>query len=183
MGTSRKTSLRIEESGKRVRAYLGGHLVADTTGPSLVWEIPYYPTYYFPEADVRAELVEDGPGKRSPSRGDATAYTVKANGAEAPGAALRYTELPGLVRLDWDAMDAWFEEDEEVFVHPRDPHTRVDVLAASRHVRVEVDGVTVAESSSPRLLFETGLPVRYYLPKPHVRMDLLEHTETVTHCQ
>ncbi|URN08922.1 DUF427 domain-containing protein [Actinomadura madurae] len=182
MGTSRKTSLRIEESGKHVRAYLGGHLVADTTRPSLVWEIPYYPTYYFPEADVRAELVEDGPGKRSPSRGDATAYTVKVNGAEAPGAALRHTELPGLVRLDWDAMDAWFEEDEEVFVHPRDPHTRVDVLASSRHVRVEVDGVTVAESSSPRMLFETGLPVRYYLPKPHVRMDLLEHTETVTHC-
>jgi uncharacterized protein (DUF427 family) len=182
MGTSRKTSLRIEESGKRVRAYLGGHLVADTTGPSLVWEIPYYPTYYFPETDVRAELVEDGPGKRSPSRGDATAYTVKVDGAEAPGAALRYTGLPGFIRLDWDAMDAWFEEDEEVFVHPRDPYTRVDVLATSRHVRVEVDGVTVAESSSPRLLFETGLPVRYYLPKPHVRMDLLEHTDTATHC-
>ncbi|TDD72199.1 DUF427 domain-containing protein [Actinomadura darangshiensis] len=182
MGTSRKTSLRIEESGKRVRAYLGGRLVADTTKPSLVWEIPYYPTYYFPETDVRADLVEDGPGERSPSRGDATAYTVKVDGAEAAGAALRYTELPGLVRIAWDAMDAWFEEDEEVFVHPRDPYTRVDVLAASRHVRVEVDGVTVAESSSPRLLFETGLPVRYYLPKPHVRMDLLEHTDTVTHC-
>ncbi|MEU9867757.1 DUF427 domain-containing protein [Actinomadura sp. NPDC048021] len=182
MGTSRKTSLRIEESGKRVRAYLGGHLVADSTRPSLVWEIPYYPTYYFPETDVRAELVEDGPGTRSPSRGDATAFTVKVDGAQAPRAALRYTELPGFVRLDWDAMDAWFEEDEEVFVHPRDPYTRVDVLAASRHVRVEVDGVTVAESSSPRLLFETGLPVRYYLPKPHVRMDLLEHTGTVSHC-
>ncbi|MGI5206282.1 DUF427 domain-containing protein [Spirillospora sp. CA-108201] len=182
MGTPRKTGLRIEESGKRVRAYLGGRLVADSPRPSLVWEIPYYPTYYFPEADVRAELVEDGPGKRSPSRGDATAYTVKVDGAQAPGAALRHTGLPGLVRLDWAAMDAWFEEDEEVFVHPRDPYTRVDVLASSRHVRVEVDGVTVAESSNPRLLFETGLPVRFYLPKPHVRMDLLEPTETVTHC-
>lgn len=187
MSTSQKTSVRVEESGKRVRAYLGGHPVADTTRASLVWEIPYYPTYYFPVADVRAELVEDGAGKRSPSRGDATTYTVKVDGAEAPGAALRYVESPiedlrGLVRLDWDAMDAWFEEDEEVFVHPRNPYTRVDVLAASRHVRVEVDGVTVAESSSPRLLFETGLPVRYYLPKTHVRMDLLEHTGTVTRC-
>ena len=66
-------------------------------------------------------------------------------------------------------MDAWFEEDEEVFTHPRDPYTRVDILPSSRHVRVEVDGVTVAESTSPRLLFETGLPARYYLPKPHVR--------------
>lgn len=182
-----RTRVRIEQSGKRVRAYLGGNLVADTIAPTLVWEIPYYPTYYVPAADVRAELVEDGPGEHSPSRGDATAYTVKVDGAEAPGAALRYLESPveelrGLVRLDWGAMDSWFEEDEEVFVHPRNPYTRVDVLASSRRVRVEVDGVTVAESSSPRLLFETGLPVRYYLPKTHVRMDLLEHTDTATHC-
>lgn len=182
-----RTRVRIEQGGKRIRAYLGGNLVADTIAPVLVWEIPYYPTYYIPAADVRAELVEDGPGDRSPSRGDATAYTVKVDGAEAPGAAVRYLESPveelrGLVRLDWGAMDAWFEEDEEVFVHPRNPYTRVDVLASSRRVRVEVDGVTVAESSSPRLLFETGLPVRYYLPKTHVRMDLLEHTDTATHC-
>jgi uncharacterized protein (DUF427 family) len=79
-------------------------------------------------------------------------------------------------------MDAWFEEDEEVFTHPRDPHTRVDILASSRHVRVSLEGHTIAESASPRLLFETGLPVRYYLPKTHVRMDLLQATETVTHC-
>ena len=79
-------------------------------------------------------------------------------------------------------MDAWFEEDEQVFTHPRDPYTRVDILASSRHVRIEVDGVTIAESSKPTLLFETGLPVRYYLPQTHVRMDLLTPTETVTHC-
>ncbi|MBT2207555.1 MULTISPECIES: DUF427 domain-containing protein [Actinomadura] len=184
---SQRTAVRIEQSGKRVRAYLGGHLVVDSTSPSLVWENPYYPSYYLPVTDVRAELVEDGPGQHSPSRGDATLFTVKVDGRQAPGAAQRYTESPieelrDLVRLDWDAMDAWFEEDEEVFVHPRSPYTRVDILPSSRHVRVEVDGVTVAESSSPRLLFETGLPVRYYLPKTHVRMDLLEHTDTITRC-
>jgi len=90
--------------------------------------------------------------------------------------------VAGHVRFDWDAMDGWFEEDEEVFTHPRDPHTRVDVLASSRHVRVELGGVVIAESSGARLLFETGLPVRYYLPKTHVRMDLLEATATETHC-
>jgi uncharacterized protein (DUF427 family) len=100
---------------------------------------------------------------------------------------LRYEDSPieqlrELIRLEWDAMDAWFEEDEEVFTHPRDPYTRIDILASSRHVRVEVDGVSVAESTGPRLLFETGLPVRYYLPKTHVRMDLLELTDSVTHC-
>ncbi|MWK35687.1 DUF427 domain-containing protein [Actinomadura sp. J1-007] len=184
---SQRTRVRIEQSAKRVRAYLGGRLVADTTSPSLVWEIPYYPAYYLPVSDVRAELVEDGPGDHSPSRGDATAYTVQVDGARAPGAAVRYKDSPveelrDLVRLDWDAMDSWFEEDEEVFVHPRNPYTRVDVLASSRTVRIEVDGVTVAESSSPKLLFETGLPVRYYLPKPHVRMDLLEPSDTVTGC-
>ncbi|MGH9138533.1 MAG: DUF427 domain-containing protein [Acidimicrobiales bacterium] len=163
--------MRKETGQKRVRIYLGGEVVADTTAPVLVWEKPYYPTYYFPAADVRRDLlVPDG---------DGGTFTVKAGGKEAPGAARQEDEV---VRFDWDAMDAWFEEDEEVFTHPRDPHSRVDILASSRHVRVEVDGETVAESTSPRLLFETGLPVRYYLPQPHVRMGLLEPTNTVTHC-
>ena len=69
-----------------------------------------------------------------------------------------------------------------MFTHPRDPYTRVDILPSSRHVRVEVDGVTIAETTKPTLLFETGLPVRYYLPKTHVRMDLLTPTESVSHC-
>ncbi|MGI8332014.1 DUF427 domain-containing protein [Actinomadura scrupuli] len=186
--SANRGSVRLEPSAKRVRVYLGGEVVADTTAPVLVWEIPYYPAYYFPAADVREDLfTPDGEAKHSPSRGDGALYTVKAGGKEVRGAALRYhdspiEELRGLFRLEWEAFDGWFEEDEEVFVHPRDPYKRVDVLASSRRVRVEVDGVTVAESGSPRLLFETGLPVRYYLPKPHVRMDLLEPTDTVTHC-
>jgi uncharacterized protein (DUF427 family) len=180
--------IRIEPGAKRVRAYLGAEVVADTAHPVLVWEVPYYPAYYFPLADVGAQLLEtDGPPAHSPSRGDGQAFTVKAGGREAPRAAVRYEhspieELRGLIRLDWDAMDAWFEEDEQVFTHPRDPYTRVDILPSSRHIRVQLDGVTVAESTSPRLLFETGLPARYYVPKPHVRLDLLEPTHTETHC-
>jgi uncharacterized protein (DUF427 family) len=179
--------VRIEPGAKRVRTLLGGEVVADTTRPLLVWEVPYYPTYYVPLADVRAELRPDGNTVHSPSRGDARTFTVHAGGREAPGAALRYedspiAELRDLVRLDWHAMDAWCEEDEEIFTHPRDPYTRVDILASSRHVRVEVDGTTAAESNSARILFETGLPPRYYLPKPHVRLDLLVPSDTVTHC-
>ena len=180
--------IRIETGAKRVRAYLGGEVVADTTAPVLVWEVPYYPTYYFPLADVHAEFLQpDGGLTRSPSRGDGQTLTVSTGNKEAPGAALRYEDSPiqelrDLIRLDWDSMDAWFEEDEQVFTHPRDPYTRVDILPSSRHVRVEVDGVTVAESTSPRLLFETGLPARYYLPKTHVRLDLLIPTDTVSHC-
>jgi uncharacterized protein (DUF427 family) len=180
--------VRIERGAKRVRAYLHGELVADTTRPLLVWEVPYYPTYYFPEADVRGDLLRaEEEFAHSPSRGDGRMFTVVAGGEEAPRGALRYDESPleelrDAIRLEWGAMDAWFEEDEQVFTHPRDPYTRVDILPSSRHVRVEVDGVTIAESTKPTLLFETGLPARYYLPRTHVRMDLLEATDTVSHC-
>jgi uncharacterized protein (DUF427 family) len=185
---STELSHRIEPSDKRIRVYLGGQVVADTTRARLVWEVPYYPQYYFPIDDVRRDaLLETGQVKSSPTLGDARRYTVKAGGKEVVGAAWRYDQSPvaavrDLVRFDWASMDAWFEEDEEVFVHPRDPYTRVDVLASSRHVKVELDGVTLADSTSPRLLFETGLPVRYYLPKPDVSLDLLEESDTVTRC-
>jgi uncharacterized protein (DUF427 family) len=180
--------IRVEPSAKRLRAYFAGIAIADSTHPMLVWEKPYYPTYYLPIADVRMDLLEAQPDTaHSPSRGDGQTFSVAVNGRRVSSAALRYAESPieelrDLIRFDWDAMDAWFEEDEEVFTHPRDPYTRIDILPSSRNVRVEVDGVTVADSTSPRLLFETGLPTRYYLPKTHVRLDLLTPTVTATHC-
>jgi uncharacterized protein (DUF427 family) len=181
--------IRVETGGKRVRAYLGGAVVFDTIRPLLVWEGPHYPTYYVPIGDVAAELVDaDEAGvAHSPSRGDGRLLTVRAGGEEAQAAAVHYVDSPieelrDAIRFDWGAMDAWFEEDEEVFTHARDPYTRVDILPSSRHVRIEVDGVTIAESSNARLLFETGLRTRYYLPRTHVRMDLLEATESVSHC-
>jgi uncharacterized protein (DUF427 family) len=187
--TTNRGRIRIETGAKRVRAYLGGAVVADTIRPLLVWEGPHYPTYYFPIADVKAELVaqDDAGVAHSPSRGDGRRLTVRASAKDAHAAAVQYVDSPieqlrGAIRLDWDAMDAWFEEDEEVFTHARNPHTRVDILPSSRHVRVEIDGITVAESSNAKLLFETGLRTRYYLPKTHVRTDLLAATDTVTHC-
>lgn len=114
-------------------------------------------------------------------------YSVTVGDRTATDAAWRYQDSPyeelrDLVRIDWGAMDAWFEEDEEVYTHPRSPYTRIDILASSREVRIELDGVTLAESRRPYLLFETGLRVRYYLPKTDVRMDLLEPSPKVTHC-
>ncbi len=165
---------------------LGGEVVADTTRPLLVWEVPYYPTYYFPETDVKTELLVDtGETRRSPSRGEAAQYAVKVNGSE--GAAYTFPEpkidaIAGHYAFVWKTMDHWFEEDEEVFVHARDPHTRIDVLPSSRRVRIEIDGVTVADTTNGSFLHETGLPVRYYMPKTDVRMDLLTPTDTATHC-
>ena len=179
--------VRVEPSQKRIRAYLGGDLVFDTTHALLVWEVPYYPAYYIPVADVVAGLVASGTTTHSPSRGDAQHYTVKTSRTEVVDAAWRYPESPlesirDSVRFDWKVMDAWFEEDEEVIVHPRDPHTRVDTLASSRHVRVMIDGEVVADSQRPVLLFETGLPVRYYVPQTDLRTELFTRTDRATQC-
>jgi uncharacterized protein (DUF427 family) len=186
--SAQRGRVRVEDGQKRVRVYLGGEVVADSSRVKLVWEKPYYPVYYFPPHDVRRDLlVETGETYRSPSRGTAAVATVKAGSAEAPGAAriwsdAKIAEIDGYVTFRWAAMDSWFEEDEEVFVHARDPYTRVDVLPSSRHVRVEVNGATVAESHSTRILFETGLPARYYFPTTDVRLDLLTPIETSTAC-
>lgn len=167
--------MRLETSQKRVRAYAGGRLVADSRSPVLVWEIPYYPTYFLPAADVLAKLEPTG---------DPTVHDVVVDGVRIPAAASRFPDpdLRDLVKLHFDAMDEWLEEDEPIYVHPRDPYKRVDVLASSRHVVVEVDGVTVADSRQPRILFETSLPPRYYVPLSDVRMDLLRPSQTRTHC-
>jgi uncharacterized protein (DUF427 family) len=187
MDSTSRGTVRTEPSAKRVRVYLGGRLVADTRRPLLVWEIPYYPAYYVPLADVTAELAPTAATEHSPSRGDAVLYDVVAGRKTAGGAARRYPDSPleairDRVRFEWDAMDEWLEEDEPVYTHPRDPYHRVDILASSRHVRVEVDGVTAADSGRPTILFETGLPPRYYLPLSDIRTDLLTPAATQTHC-
>ena len=165
---------------------LGGEYVVDSTKPLLVWEVPYYPTYYFPEADVRTDfLVETGETRNSPSRGEATQYVVKAGNSEGAAYAFhdpKIPELAGHYSFIWKTLDHWFEEDEEVWVHPRDPYTRIDILPSSREVRVEIDGETVAESTNAFFLFETGLPTRYYLPKTDVRMELTTPTDLATAC-
>ena len=187
MAEAPRGRVRVEDGPKRVRVYLGGELVADTTHVKLVWEVPYFPQYYIPVADVRMDLLTPTETvTHSPSRGDASHFTVTTPRARAVDAAWLYRDSPietlrDHVRFDFGAMQ-WFEEDEEIAIHPRDPHTRIDVLDSSRHVEVIVNGVTVADSHHPRLLFETGLPTRYYLPKVDVRMDLLEPTDSESGC-
>jgi uncharacterized protein (DUF427 family) len=180
--------VRIEPTAKRIRAQIAGVDIFDSTNVLMVWEIPYYPTYYVPASDVRTDLFTDsGETTRSPSRGMATVHDITVDDRVVPRAAMvwddvKIDDLAGHVSFDWASMDHWFEEDAEVFVHARDPYTRVDILPSSRTVRVVVDGVTVAESDRARFLFETGLPTRYYLPKTDVDFTRLTPTDTATHC-
>ena len=179
--------VRVEQGRKRIRALVDGRVAADTVRPWYVWEVPYYPSYYLPREDVVAELVDTGATKRSPSRGLARVLDLRIGGSHRPAAALAYPdseieELRGLVKIEWDAVDEWLEEDEPVYFHPRDPCTRVDILSSSRHVRISVGGVVVADSHQPRILFETNLPPRYYLPMVDVRTDLLRPSAATSHC-
>lgn len=187
MGESGPHRVRFEACPKRVRAFLGGHCVTDSTSVLYVWEIPHYPTYYFPTADVRAALIELSDASEHPLLGQTQYFDVAVDGTTASRAAKRYPhspapELQDHIRFAWNAMDEWLEEDELVYTHARDPHTRIDILSTSRHVQVMLDGVTLADSRRALILFETGLPPRYYMPLTDLRMDLLRRSDTTSSC-
>ncbi len=182
---------RSESTPRWIRVLFGGAFIADSRRAILLWEPPRpTPVYYFPQEDVHMELLVPSDHTRpSHAMGRASYWNVQATHKVAENAAWSYAESPpdapeiaGYIAFEWNMMDAWFEEDDEVFVHARDPQHRVDVMNSSRHVRVELEGQTVAESRRPRLLFETGLLVRYYLPKLDVRMDMVSPSSTVTQC-
>jgi uncharacterized protein (DUF427 family) len=177
----------IEPVPRRIRAVLAGEVILDTTAASYVWEWPNYPQYYIPLADVSADSLVDEEHPERLKRGTSRRHGLAVGAVTRAGCAHVYGEdaLPGfagMVRFDWDALDAWFEEDEEVFVHPRNPYSRVDALRSTRQVRVELDGVVVAESSSTVMVFETGLPTRYYFNRTEVDFGHLLATDTVTSC-
>jgi uncharacterized protein (DUF427 family) len=177
----------IEPVPRRVRAFLGGVAVFDTTHALYVWESPAFPQYYIPIGDVNAAVLVDEGHIEHLQRGTARRHGLAVGEISRAGVAHVYgpDALSGLVdfvRFDWGALDAWYEEDEEVFVHPRNPYARADALRSNRTVRVELEGHLFAESSSPVMVFETGLPTRYYLDRTTVNFDHLVPTETVTSC-
>jgi len=200
--------LRDEPTGKRIRAVLGGETVVDSARAVLVWEPRrIVPSYAVPGSDIHGELTAaatapgdwEGSGVQLPGlsrrpvldpsvpfaahTADGQVMDVRAHGQHRPGAGFRLADpdLAGYVVLDFGAFDGWYEEDEVNVAHARDPFHRIDVLASSRHVRLELDGQVLAESSRAMLLFETMLPVRSYLPREDVRAGL-SPGDTRTYC-
>ncbi|NTY58362.1 DUF427 domain-containing protein [Mycolicibacterium sphagni] len=176
---------RIEPSPRRVRGFLGSQLVFDTTSARYVWEIPYYPQYYIPRADVSDEFLRDEDHPQHVQFGASRMFTVAGESETHPSAARVFDDgdgpVAGFVRFDWSAL-TWFEEDEPIYGHPRNPYVRVDALRSHRHVRVELDGVLLAETASPVLLFETGLPTRYYIDRTDVAFENFVPSDTQTLC-
>jgi uncharacterized protein (DUF427 family) len=140
----RLRELRFEPTEKRLRAYRDGRAVIDTTRALIVW-LPrqVVPTFAVPDDAIDA----DDPAVVS-------------------------DEIEGYAILDFGAFDSWQEEDERLIGHPRDPFHRIDIRRSSRHVVIERDGRLLAESTRPTLLFETGLPVRFYIPREDVVAEL-----------
>ncbi|MFQ5937194.1 MAG: DUF427 domain-containing protein [Acidiferrobacterales bacterium] len=182
--------IELEPSPRWVRVYFNGELIGDSRAMMLLRESGRLPVYYFPKKDVCMEYLKpsDRPASSAP-KGDGMFWDVRVGDSTAKDAAFTFRNrsgsgpIPeGYIGFVWNKMSAWFEEDEEVFVHARDPYSRVDVLHSSRHIKVVIDDVAVAETERPRLLFETGLPTRFYIPRQDVCMGLLGQSDTVTHC-
>jgi uncharacterized protein (DUF427 family) len=172
---------------RRIRGFVGGRAVFDTTRARYVWEWPHYPQYYIPRAAVDESLLEAAGVPHQIPQGISQDHALRVGDDVRAHAAKLFTESPlegvaNAFRFRWSALDHWFEEDEEIFVHPRDPYTRVDALRSRRRVRVELDGAVLAESPSPVAVFETGLPTRWYFDPSDVRFEFLRASETRTEC-
>jgi uncharacterized protein (DUF427 family) len=175
---------------QRIRALVGDETVVDSRNAKLLHETGYLPVYYFPDEEVRFDLLEPSEKRtHCPHKGDASYWTIRAGERAVADAVWAYREpiepaafLSGHVALYWHLADEWFAEDDELFGHPRDPFHRIDVHPTTRRVRVLLDGEVIAETTRAQALFETALPPRWYIPPEDVRMELLEPSESKTRC-
>jgi uncharacterized protein (DUF427 family) len=174
----------VAPSPRRVRVILAGRTVVDTLDARYVWEHPHYPRYYVPLADIDAAVLVDENGTADTQFGPAGRFGLQVGERRHPGSVAVFTtgKLAGLAKIDPRLPATWLEEDEQIFVHPRNPYTRVDALRSTRTVRIELRGVILAECHSPVLVFETGLPTRHYLNRADVDFTHLLPSETVTSC-
>ena len=182
--------VHLEPSPRRLRVMFNGETIADSIRAVLMYESRHIPVYYFPMDDIRADILTPTEGTSfCPFKGHASYWSVTAGGKTSENVLWSYAtpfdevpELAGYGAFYWDRVDQWYEEDEEIFVHPRDPYKRIDVLPSSRAVKVKLGGETVAETTRAHFLFETGMPTRYYMPAEDVQTDLLTPSDSRTAC-
>jgi uncharacterized protein (DUF427 family) len=180
----------FEDSPRRIRARFGGETVVDSRHAKLLHEQNHLPIYYFPMDEVRMDLLAPTDhSSRCPFKGEARYWSIEAGDRVAENAAWEYPDpiadappLAGYVAFYWNKLDEWFEEDEPAIVHARDPYHRVDVLDTTRHVRVSVGGEVIADTTRAKVIFETGLPPRWYFPPEDVRAEALVDSDTRTGC-
>jgi uncharacterized protein (DUF427 family) len=175
---------------RRLRAVVGGRVLFDTEGAKLLYETGIMPVPYIPLEDFDQSLLErTDHSTHCPFKGDASYFTVRAGDRVEENAVWEYREpnpeapwLQGYAAPYWKKMDAWFVEEDPVFGHLRDPYHRVDVHESSRPVTVRADGRVIAHTERPKLLFETGLETRVYIPRADIAAGALTQAEKRTVC-
>jgi uncharacterized protein (DUF427 family) len=189
-GVLKAHTLYFEDSPKCVRAVFNGETVVDSRRAKLLHETGLLPVYYFPEEDLRHDLLEPTDhSTHCPFKGDASYRSLRVGDRLLENAVWLYEEpiesaawLAGHASLYWEKADAWFAEDERVFGPLRDPYHRVDVAETSRAVRVTAGGKPIAETARAKLVFETGAPVRVYVPGADVAPGVLTPNQRRTVC-
>ncbi|KAL1302030.1 hypothetical protein AAFC00_002479 [Neodothiora populina] len=204
---AREGPVRTLPTPRRVRLLYKGACLADTLGTSgalFVWEHDYYPQLYLPskaffepqgfETQFKlGDAIKDAKGRKiaimweilvRPAGSGSRDYDAIRNSIihfvddlEGPGEALR-----DMVKVNFDAVDQWLEEDTPIFVHPKDPFKRIDILTSTRPIKVSISGRIVAETSTSMHLYETGLPVRFYMPLTAIDVSVLRPSKTRTQC-
>jgi uncharacterized protein (DUF427 family) len=182
--------LEVEPCPRRLRIKFNGETVLDTTAALLMREGGHVPVYYAPMEDVRMDLfTATDNDSYCPYKGHASYWSLTVGDRRGENVMWSYRDpyeemlaVKDYVAFYWGRMESWWEEDEEIFSHARDPKHRVDAILSYRPVRVVVGGEVVAETTSAHFVFETGHPVRYYIPPDDVRMDLLSDSQTSSRC-
>jgi len=183
--------VNVLHSPKRIRVKFAGRVVADSRNVLVLRSNHFLPIYFFPPASVDKSLLKPSDHREPHPVGGETAYwDLEAGSSRSANAAWTFTAPPdealsplaGRIAFTWKAVDQWFEEEEEVFVHARDPYARIDVLQSSSHVQIWFDGEPIADSHRPVLLFETHLPTRFYLPPEDISLERLVASGSTTRC-
>ncbi len=172
---------KVEPVPRRLRGLVAGETVFDTRRGLYVWDTVKYPHYLVPWVDVvDGCLVDEGREQRL-RRGVVQLHGLRAGGTSLDSVARVYGDasgaLAGYVKVDWDAVD-WFEEDEQVLAHPRNPTPAWTPCAPAGPCGWSSTATLLAETHSPVLVFETGLPTRYYLDRSSLDLGLVRRTET-----
>ena len=182
--------LEVDPSPRRVRVKFAGETIVDSTSALLMCEGGHVPIYYFPMADVRMDLFAPTDNdSHCGYKGHASYWTLKVGDQVEENVMWSYRDpyeemlkIKDHVAFYWDRMESWWEEDEEIFKHARDPKHRVDAILSHRPVKVVLGGETIAETTNARFVFETNHPVRYYIPAGDVGMDLLMGSDAKSQC-
>jgi len=171
-----------ESTPRRVRGLFNGFYAFDTTRAQYIWEHPNYPQFYIPIDDFSKNAKVSN---MDPIQGtDGGAYWAKLAVGDRATNVVVFEKglLDNLVKIVFGTIDQWFEEETPIYVHPKDPYKRISILPSTRHIRIELDGVTLAETSTPIFLLETTLRPRYYLPPTCINWPSLNKSKTETSC-